>query len=45
LISGDVDTDIESRLEPKYLRHALDELNLKGFWVERDAAGRPKGAP
>jgi sulfonate transport system substrate-binding protein len=41
LISA-ADPNIEGRLQPKYLRHALAELNLKGFWTERDGEGKPK---
>lgn len=40
LIRGDI--DLTSWVEPKYLKAALKELNLEGFWTERAADGSPK---
>jgi serine/threonine protein kinase/ABC-type nitrate/sulfonate/bicarbonate transport system substrate-binding protein len=40
LIPADADMSLEGWVEPKYLRQALRELNLEGYWPERDAEGR-----
>jgi len=36
--------DVESWLEPKYVRQGIKDLKLEGFWQEHDAKGNPKSA-
>ena len=42
MLDSAVDTDAWH--EPKYVRHALAELGLNGFWTEHDPAGNAIGA-
>jgi sulfonate transport system substrate-binding protein len=43
-LPADANVNIENLAEPKYLRHALAELNLEGYWPEFDQQGQPKAA-
>ena len=36
----DADVSVDNWAEPKYLLHALEELELQDFWPARDAAGK-----
>ncbi|AOX99969.1 ABC transporter substrate-binding protein [Jeongeupia sp. USM3] len=40
LVRGDIDVD--QWIEPKYLRQALRDQKLEGYWVELDAAGKSR---
>jgi len=37
------DVAVDAWAEPKYLLHALEELELQEFWPARDAAGKIVG--
>jgi sulfonate transport system substrate-binding protein len=36
------DVSVDGWIEPKYLEQALKELKLENYWLEYDAAGKPK---
>ncbi|GHD68203.1 ABC transporter substrate-binding protein [Jeongeupia chitinilytica] len=40
LVRGDI--DIDQWFEPKYLKQALKEQKLEGYWAELNVAGKPK---